>query len=473
MINSIINSTSKFSFFIPLSQSLFQGVYNFGCFNVKSSSAQHWRSIVVGSFQSSSLAKTVSTMNQGSTVKPPNLLVLSENVSRFEEVKSCLMQTGFSQCYCIYRLPKDKLLARLWMENCCLLIVLGEEFDERLHKLVEEYLSAPGNVLSFSPILLQSNGRAVTDEIFVEVFLEDKKTGTAKSLFSPNLDNSTNIAVDKSGSPLVQFANLNGGKFAVSGVELFDGIGDDGSREMLTTILGSHFDLKIDASKSAMKWTPIYVHGMNDAKMSQFVKILSNLANSGRLRNLSIADVSLEDDDFNKIPLFLSSNESSFDAKTFRQHLSSSILAQVILYADVLPTTMTILDQVIPYLPFDFSAIVIAAQQSSGLGRSGNAWLSPLGAAMFTLHFSTTLDSELGRRLSVTQHLVALAVVEAVTERIGYENVGIRIKWPNDLFHGQTGVRRHFGKSRRSWEKAFNALSDAVLTLQITNLRPV
>ena len=83
---------------------------------------------------------------------------------------------------------------------------------------------------------------------------------------------------------------------------------------------------------------------------------------------------------------------------------------------------MTILDQVVPHLPFDFSSIDIAAQQSSGLCRSGDAWLSPLGAAMFTLHFSATLDSELGRRLSVTQHLVALPVVEAVTQRIGYEN---------------------------------------------------
>lgn len=54
-------------------------------------------------------------------------------------------------------------------------------------------------------------------------------------------------------------------------------------------------------------------------------------------------------------------------------------------------------------------------------GRGGNAWLSPLGCAMFTLQVQVELSSKLGQRIPFLQHLAALAVVEAVRTLPGYQ----------------------------------------------------
>lgn len=58
---------------------------------------------------------------------------------------------------------------------------------------------------------------------------------------------------------------------------------------------------------------------------------------------------------------------------------------------------------------------------STAAGRSKNAWLSPLGCAMFTLKVQVNLRSKLGQRIPFLQHLAALAVVEAVRSLPGYE----------------------------------------------------
>lgn len=54
-------------------------------------------------------------------------------------------------------------------------------------------------------------------------------------------------------------------------------------------------------------------------------------------------------------------------------------------------------------------------------GRGRNAWLSPLGCAMFTVGLQVELSSRLGQRIPFLQHLAALAVVEAVRTLPGYE----------------------------------------------------
>uniref|UniRef100_A0A3Q4GH33 Holocarboxylase synthetase (biotin-(proprionyl-CoA-carboxylase (ATP-hydrolysing)) ligase) n=1 Tax=Neolamprologus brichardi TaxID=32507 RepID=A0A3Q4GH33_NEOBR len=70
------------------------------------------------------------------------------------------------------------------------------------------------------------------------------------------------------------------------------------------------------------------------------------------------------------------------------------------------------------------------------VGRGRNAWLSPLGCAMFTLNVQIELNSKLGQRIPFLQHLVALAVVEAVCSLPGYQDIDLRVKWPNDIYYG-------------------------------------
>ena len=56
---------------------------------------------------------------------------------------------------------------------------------------------------------------------------------------------------------------------------------------------------------------------------------------------------------------------------------------------------------------------------------------------MFSLQIESTLKSGIGQHLPLLQHLVSLAVVESVrTLGMGYENIDLRLKWPNDIYAG-------------------------------------
>ncbi|KAM9728585.1 biotin--protein ligase isoform 1-T1 [Menidia menidia] len=141
-----------------------------------------------------------------------------------------------------------------------------------------------------------------------------------------------------------------------------------------------------------------------------------------------------------RLALVTDSTETSdwpeFSLETYRKNLRTSHLGQVLLYAEVVTSTMDLLEGMTVHLPDDVGLIAVAAQQSQGRGRGRNAWLSPLGCAMFTLRVRVELSSKLGQRIPFLQHLVALAVVEAVCTLPGYQDIDLKVKWPNDIYCG-------------------------------------
>lgn len=126
----------------------------------------------------------------------------------------------------------------------------------------------------------------------------------------------------------------------------------------------------------------------------------------------------------------------SFDPEVYWGHLTSSVLGRVVMYTDVIPTTMSLFGGIQFSIPDNVGVIAIAGRQTSGKGRSGNVWLSPEGCAMFTLPLSLTTDSLLGDRPSFLQHVMSLAVVHAIRSMEGYEDLDLRLKWPNDIYFG-------------------------------------
>ncbi|KAK5888171.1 hypothetical protein CesoFtcFv8_016697 [Champsocephalus esox] len=125
-----------------------------------------------------------------------------------------------------------------------------------------------------------------------------------------------------------------------------------------------------------------------------------------------------------------------FSMETYSKNLKSSMLGHTLLYAEVATSTMDLLQGLTLHLPKDVGLIAIAGRQIQGRGRGGNAWLSPPGCAMFTLSLQVALSSRLGQRIPFLQHLVALAVVEAVRSLPGYQDLDLRVKWPNDIYYG-------------------------------------
>ena len=72
------------------------------------------------------------------------------------------------------------------------------------------------------------------------------------------------------------------------------------------------------------------------------------------------------------------------------------------------------------------------------IGRGSNQWTSPLGCALFTIHFDINLQSILGQRLSLLQLLASVAILQAIEKTPEYKILDVQIKWPNDIFIGNT-----------------------------------
>ena len=79
--------------------------------------------------------------------------------------------------------------------------------------------------------------------------------------------------------------------------------------------------------------------------------------------------------------------------------------------------------------------VFLASFQLTGRGRGSNIWLSPPGCLQFSILL--TLPSTLSSKLVFIQYLMALAICEAVDED---GRLGVRIKWPNDVYAETEGV---------------------------------
>lgn len=119
------------------------------------------------------------------------------------------------------------------------------------------------------------------------------------------------------------------------------------------------------------------------------------------------------------------------------QYLSTKALGRLVIYAEILASSMHATEG-----HLEHGLTVIPRQQTQGhgtiylfigyacrkkndlvlfLGRSRNVWLSPIGCAMFTIQVHISKNSVLGSRISLLQHIAAVALVSAVRSQPGYE----------------------------------------------------
>ncbi|KAH3680949.1 hypothetical protein WICMUC_000092 [Wickerhamomyces mucosus] len=106
-----------------------------------------------------------------------------------------------------------------------------------------------------------------------------------------------------------------------------------------------------------------------------------------------------------------------------------------LLYGEVVTSTSSMLDKNFNILTNLPSGLVCAASvQVSGRGRGGNIWINPPGvlASSLVLDLPTNYTHA---PVVFVQYLTSLAVVEAVKNfGQGYEELPIKIKWPNDIY---------------------------------------
>lgn len=92
------------------------------------------------------------------------------------------------------------------------------------------------------------------------------------------------------------------------------------------------------------------------------------------------------------------------------QTLATKQLGRLAIYVPIVTSSMDVLEQ----LNVGHGFVVIPTYQSNGSGRGQNKWLSSDGSLMFTLQLQLRLDSVIGQRLPLLQHLTAVAIVNAI-----------------------------------------------------------
>ena len=173
----------------------------------------------------------------------------------------------------------------------------------------------------------------------------------------------------------------------------------------------------------------------------------------------------------------------SFDFLEYFKLLKTKDMGRSVLYTPVIASTQTLFTGNLPFcsaLTQEMGVVSVAAQQTKGKGqlaenegwgggggerekkrerenynlhrsdslplrtlpplpgRSGNVWISPKGSMMFSMALKVLPTSKLAQRMTLLQHLVAMAVVHGIKTIPGY---GVSLTNKNGLisFPGKQG----------------------------------
>ncbi|KAL4232937.1 hypothetical protein ACF0H5_007625 [Mactra antiquata] len=424
---------------------------------------------------SGSLSQSWKIVRSASVSKPPNVLIYTgkiDSIRKFEKVRTVIEHCLDIDCYVVYHLKHEDLISTPWIENTVLLIIATKKNYSDANEQFLKYFQSGGKILGFGSGFDQTlvGQKQLRSDNWITSF--NYKSWTDISLvsgyFAYNykevaIDNChiSDLAKDKDGNVVIVKCDQETKKSpgcAVLSQVLFDrNAGDFGVTpdlfntlkkyntarfeilEQLLTVLGLECNVR-----TPPKFTPVVLITKTEKLKEGFMRSIQNRLSSGILKygtqSMNFTTDITEPVTDTVLPVIIEENDEvmkNFNKKIYCDNLQSKVLGNTLLYVDVVPTTMTLLDGLMFSVPADTGLIVVARQQTSGKGRGGNSWLSPIGCAMFTLHVRIPQDSALGRSVSYLQHITSLAVVHSVCKLPGYEDIDLRLKWPNDIYYGK------------------------------------
>lgn len=112
-------------------------------------------------------------------------------------------------------------------------------------------------------------------------------------------------------------------------------------------------------------------------------------------------------------------------------------------YGEVVTSTNTLLDANPNWLRHLPSGLTFTATaQIAGRGRGGNVWVNPKGVMATSIVFKVPTGAQQSSSIVTLQYLCSLALIELVLgygsdvqgQGCGYEDMPIRLKWPNDMY---------------------------------------
>ncbi|XP_068157492.1 biotin--protein ligase isoform X2 [Drosophila tropicalis] len=139
----------------------------------------------------------------------------------------------------------------------------------------------------------------------------------------------------------------------------------------------------------------------------------------------------------NVLPILIHSCPDDFSTVDYFDHLTTEHIGRLVIYAPIISSSMHVINN----LELIHGLAVLPLRQTAGVGRSQNQWLSPLGCAMFSLQLHLSMDSSLGSRLPLIQHVIGAAVVNSLRSHKLYRVLDVALKWPNDVYaNGDTKI---------------------------------
>lgn len=415
--------------------------------------------------------------------KAPNILVYTGSCQeRFQGIQQLLLECINVENNIIYPLLQEQALSDPWLDNTRLLVLAEEEpLSAELQTRFLTYLNKGGKVLGLGSTLCPAG---------LHLELGERQCLQCRKLIFTRED-STELEATTLASGKVYIRDPQGGGEVELWGELKSDVphqremvivrlthGADGGEAVLCQV---HFDVasfskEMDSKdfdqlkvSNALRYeilteilnslgvscepsqtpapSPVYLLATSQEAKASFVKLLQTKADKDavvRFSKTSLRIVScpephedslLSEDSLSLVTETESQDVTQFAMETYCRYLKTNHLGNIVLYAEVATSTMNLLEGLVMQLPKDIGVISVAARQTQGRGRGRNAWLSPLGCAMFTVGVQVGLNSRLGQRIPFLQHLAALAIVEAILTLPGYQDIDLRVKWPNDVYY--------------------------------------
>ncbi|KRG01256.1 biotin--protein ligase isoform X2 [Drosophila mojavensis] len=212
--------------------------------------------------------------------------------------------------------------------------------------------------------------------------------------------------------------------------------------EIFTDLLRKYLEVQVrgtdseGAASAAVVFKHAYFLGRHESKFELLEKLRPRCSSNDNviiMPKLSIKFCGKDDKppaaNANVLPILIHSCPDDFSTVDYFDNLKTEHIGRLVIYAPVLSSSMHVIND----MELVHGIAVLPVQQTAGVGRSGNQWLSPLGCAMFSTQLHIDMDSPLGTRLPLVQHLIGAAVVNTLRGHKLYRVLDIALKWPNDI----------------------------------------
>ncbi|XP_063990919.1 biotin--protein ligase isoform X1 [Diachasmimorpha longicaudata] len=464
------------------------------------------------------------------SVKPPNVLIHADSEIARDNIKSMLESTLNRNKYTIYNLSAEEARKDAWVGQTHLVVVCGN-VDGEISSQLLEYLVKGGKLLTLCSDALHSllpsfktaevrehelarfsYGRWRNVRMMHHIFCY--QASPVKSRFSQDHEDgkvsapqppvSANVR-DKAGrshtfhvkvlgteetwhTPSIVLADLlsSGGKAVFSQIHLeadpsqyedqedkFKALKESNQArlEIIGDLLATHLGMDVNADIEAPVFTSGFFLGRHELKLEMLEglkdKIENDILETSKIKlQFCGATTKAVPASSSILPIMLHQCPENFSTIEYFENLRTKELGRLVIYGDVMTSSM----HVVAGHQLHHGLVVIPRQQTQGQGRNKNVWLSPIGCAMFTMQIHVPVNSYIGRHLSIIQHLVAAALVSAVKSRPGYQDIDVRLKWPNDFYAGsQTKIG---GLIVTSSMQSSKVICDIGLAINLSNSLP-